>query len=213
MNNTFYFFQQKDESVETNSVVLTIETTVSARKIFQKIQKIELFQPILSNDLISTVYNDHLFAQLQKYNGHTFVSDELEDGIERKIFVPVRFCGLDSIYGYFSNCEELLKEKDICKILLTHDADLPLNTKFSFYISFSKHGDGEKLFKSLQEIGEFWSNSVAPLLLDISTSLSSLQIPPYILLEIIDWIPSMIDFDHKNKIDLLYAVQKSILNK
>jgi len=54
-----------------------------------------------------------------------------------------------------------------------------------------------------------WSK-IANQIIDICIALQSLNLPPYVLLEIIDWLPLFEYVDHKKKIDLIINVKKSI---
>ena len=47
-------------------------------------------------------------------------------------------------------------------------------------------------------------------IIDVCIALASLDLPPYVLLEIIDWLPLFEYVDHKKKIDLIINVKKSI---
>ena len=54
-----------------------------------------------------------------------------------------------------------------------------------------------------------WSK-ISNQIIDISIALASIDLPPYVLLEIIDWLPLFEYVDHKKKIDLIINLKKSI---
>ena len=54
-----------------------------------------------------------------------------------------------------------------------------------------------------------WSN-ISIQIIDISIALASIDLPAYVLLEIIDWLPLFEYVDHKKKIDLIINLKKSI---
>ena len=54
-----------------------------------------------------------------------------------------------------------------------------------------------------------WSK-ISNQIIDISIALASIDLPPYVLLEIIDWLPLFEYVDHKKKIDLIVNLRKSI---
>ena len=62
----------------------------------------------------------------------------------------------------------------------------------------------ENNIKSLE-----WSK-VSSEIIDVCVAFASLDLPPYVLLEIIDWLPFNIYVEHKKKIDLIVNLKKSI---
>lgn len=48
------------------------------------------------------------------------------------------------------------------------------------------------------------------ILLDVCIALAPLQIPAYVLLHIVDWLPFMDLFDHRSKIELLQSIHQSL---
>ena len=53
-----------------------------------------------------------------------------------------------------------------------------------------------------------WPNA-QPFLLQLIMTLTPLDLPPYVLLEVFDWLPLMRRVEHKPKIDLIIAVRNS----
>ena len=47
-------------------------------------------------------------------------------------------------------------------------------------------------------------------IIDVCIALASIDLPAYVLLEIIDWLPLFVYVDHKKKIDLIVNLKKSI---
>ena len=54
-----------------------------------------------------------------------------------------------------------------------------------------------------------WSK-ISPQIIDFCIALTSFDLPAYVLLEIIDWLPLFQYVDHKKKIDLIINLKKSI---
>lgn len=53
---------------------------------------------------------------------------------------------------------------------------------------------------------------VFPLLFNFVVNFVHLQLPPYCVLEIFDWLPNMAYVSHRRKIELIVAVYKSYSN-
>ena len=55
----------------------------------------------------------------------------------------------------------------------------------------------------------FWPK-VHQTIVDIAFALYSFHLPPYVLLEIVDWLPGWCEIKRKKKIDLLIALKLSM---
>ena len=47
-------------------------------------------------------------------------------------------------------------------------------------------------------------------IIDVCIAFAAFDLPPYVLLEIVDWLPFFEYVDHKKKIDLIINLKKSI---
>lgn len=176
-----------------------------------------LFEPRVS--IIFTYKNNNFnFDEDIPENGHCVVDNKFIHGDINKIFVDNKEVSIKNL-GICMFCitgPEKVINKKISSLSTIESCNVQIiyRTKSGFVLSgVITHNLEEKIFKCITKKCEYTdeqSQYRQSIIKDVCIAFAPFQLPPYVLLEIVDWLPHIEYERHFKKINLINSMRDSI---
>ncbi len=176
-----------------------------------------LFEPRVS--IIFTYKNGHFnFDEDIPENGHCIINDKFIHGDINKIFVDnkeVFIKNLDICVFCITGPEKVINKKiSSLSAIESCNVEIIYKTESGFVLNgVTTYNLEEKIFKCITKKCEYadeQSQYRQSIIKDVCIAFAPLQLPPYVLLEIIDWLPHIEYEKHFKKISLIISMRNSI---